>query len=153
MNQDHEDDCVGFNLETQKLHCLVLLDDDIGKALSSKAGTAFFRAFIVEDRHTGEILTNMRYRYTGHDSWFRMRVGPDRQHLSGDERVQYLAGAVEKSLRTSLANLSGGVPSPPEAVLRFYPPHPEDSQNTIDWLLQQDLVEIVNWKESERVNK
>jgi len=58
----------GFDLTTQKLLCLILLDDRIGSVLSNEAGETFFRAFIVEDRLTGEIVMNMRFSYTDGDS-------------------------------------------------------------------------------------
>jgi hypothetical protein len=48
-----DDDRVGFDLSKQKLHCLIALNDALAPKLSNKAGGAFFRAFVVENRETG----------------------------------------------------------------------------------------------------
>ena len=49
MNPETEvdDNTTGFNLETQKLHCLVVLDDTVAKALSDKAGNVALSLRIV----------------------------------------------------------------------------------------------------------
>lgn len=133
---------VGFNLATQKLHCLIALNDEIGEALSNRAGVAFFRSFIVEDRETGEILANQRFRYTDGDSWATMKLGPDKQSLSRDEKIKYLADGIEKVLRTGLAVLSSALKVSKEAVTCFYPPEPDDASKTMDWLIAQDLVQM-----------
>jgi hypothetical protein len=44
-------------------------------------------------------------------------------------------------MRIGLETLAG-VSSPRDAVLCFYPPHPENSEQTLDWLIEQDLVEV-----------
>jgi hypothetical protein len=142
-NKKPEDDGpVGFNLNTQKLHCLIVLDDRLASKLSDKAGEAFFRAFIVEDRKTGEIMANMRFRYKDHDSWFRICPDKEKQRLSTSERIEYLAGGVEKTQRTALMMLAKGKLAPKEAITRHYPPEPENSEATMDWLIAQDLVQL-----------
>jgi hypothetical protein len=138
---EEEDSCVGFNLPKQKLHCLIALNDDLGSALSGHAGTAYFRAFVVEDRKTGEIFVNQRFRYKTGDSWSQLRASKDKQHLSVKEKVEYLAGGIEKVMRMGLEMVAKRE-SPKDAVVRFYPPEPDDSEKTLDWLIAQDLVQI-----------
>jgi hypothetical protein len=137
-----DDGKTGFNLNTQILHCLVVLNDQLAPVMSSEAGNAFFRAFIVEDRKSGKILANMRLRYKYGDSWFRLKIGPDKQHLSREERIKYLAEGIAGVQGRLLEIVSGGVPPPKDAVICFYPPEPEDADKTFDWLIAQDLIEV-----------
>jgi len=136
-----EEEPIGFNLETQKLHCVIVLDDGIGQKLSDKAGIAFFRAFIVEDRKTGEVLCNERYRYTHEDSWYRLNIGRHGELLNREEKVEYLAHMVETVMRIGLENLTKQA-APEGVVTRHYPPEPDDSEKTLEWLIAQDLMEI-----------
>ena len=132
---------VGFNLPKENLRCLIVLNDQIAEALSNNAGNAFFRAFVVENRETGEIWCKQRFRYKDGDSWAHMHLGPDQQGLSPDERVRFFVKGIERVLRTGMSMLARGAEVPEEAVVCFYPPSPDDSMATIDWLFQQDLIE------------
>ena len=139
---------VGFNLRTQKLHCLMLIDDALADVLSDKAGEAFWRAFIVEERETGEISANFRFRYTDHDAWFSIHPGEDKQKQPHKQLIEELANGLEKTLRACLFAMSRGkVPAPKwrrfsswAAISRFYPPDPEDGEKTAEYLIQEDLV-------------
>jgi hypothetical protein len=71
LEEKIEDRRVGINFATQMLRCLIVMNDEIGAAMSGNVGNAFFRAFVVEDRKTGEILMNQRFRYKDGDSWSR----------------------------------------------------------------------------------
>jgi len=137
-----DDGCTGFNLNTQKLHCLIVLDDQVAKALSDKAGEAFCRAFVVEERQTGEIKLNFRFRYTSGDSWYRVRLDPEKQKLSREERVEHLAKGFEHVLRMGAGLFAGGIAVPDGVITRFCPPDPDDGMKTLEWLIAQDLVEI-----------
>lgn len=136
-----DDQRIGVNLNTQKLHCLIVLHDDLGKVLSGKAGGAFFRAFVVEDRKTGKMLCNMRFRYTDGDGWMRLALDANKNHLGMAAKIEYLAGGVEDVMRKGLRVFSAGAEPPREAVVRFYPPDPDDAEKTLAWLIDQDLVE------------
>jgi hypothetical protein len=143
-------DAGGFDLRTQKLLCLILLDDTLASLLSDNAGEGFFRAFIVEDRATGEIVMNQRFRYVDGDSWSRVRLNPERQKLSRAERVTYLQEGIESILRMALFAFSRGAAVPHEAVRCFYPPNPDgDSQLTLDWLIAEDLVYVAKIEKTE----
>jgi hypothetical protein len=133
-------DCVGFNLDTQKLLCLMLLNDQLATALSDKAGEAFFRAFIVEDRLTGEIHARQRFRYVDHDSWSHLNLNAERQKLGRAQRVAFLQEGIEKVLREALRLFASAEP-PKSAVLSFFPPDDEgDGVKTIKWLMEQNLI-------------
>jgi hypothetical protein len=135
-------DRVGFNLDTQKLHCLLMLHDGLASALSNKAGEAFFRAFVVESRETGEIQMNTRYRYKDGDSWSRIRLKDERRQWPKEKQIEYLLDGMEKVLCISLAHFAEGAEPPEDAILRFYPPNPDDSEATLDWLVAQDLITV-----------
>jgi len=133
----------GFNSETQKLHCLITLNDEVGKALSSKAGETFFRAFVTEERDDGEITARFRFRYRDGDSWFQIRLGPEHRKLSVKEQVEHIVkGITEKTLLAGLQMVAGGVAVPGRVVACHYPPEPDDAKKTVDWLFAQGLVEV-----------
>lgn len=137
-----DEPAAGFDTRRHKLLCLIALDDDIASAFSSKAGTAFFRAFIVQERATGDVYMNQRFRYNDGDSWCRIGLSPERQKLSRAERVAFLQEGIERVLQTGLGMLAEA-PPPAGVVHSFFPPDPDgDPQNTLQWLIQQDLVEI-----------
>jgi hypothetical protein len=141
QDPDDDDPRVGINFNTQNLRCLIVLNDRLARVLSDKAGNAYFRAFVVEDRKTGEVFCKQRFRYVDSDAWSQMRLGAGKEHFTLGERVEYFANGVEKVLRTGLAMMAGGNEAPEEAVVRFYPPKPEDHEATMDWLFAQDLIE------------
>jgi hypothetical protein len=146
LTEEIDDDPIGVNLETQMLRCMIVMNDLIGAAMSKKAGRGFFRAFVVEDRNTGEILLNQRFRYRHKDSWWRVRLGEEQQYLSREEKVEHLAGGIERVMRAASAVMSKGKTAlPRDAIQRFYPPEPEDAHKTLDWLIAQDLLEITEF--------
>jgi hypothetical protein len=136
-----DDNTTGWNMNTQKLHCMVVLSDVVGQKLSHKAGEAFFRAFVVEDRETGEVWCKQRFRYTHGDSWFVMKAGTDTKKLSRDEQVRYFANAVATTMRHGCSVMAGGATVPEGVVECFYPPDPESSAKTLEWLKAQDLLQ------------
>jgi hypothetical protein len=142
QNEIKDDGRTGFNLNAQKLHCLIVLDDAVGRLLSERAGDAFFRAFVVENRDSGEMMLNFRFRYTDHDSWFRVALDAEKQKLSVAERVEYLAAGIEHTILLGASVFTGGVAAPTEMVHRFCPPDPDNGEATLDWLIAQDLIEV-----------
>jgi hypothetical protein len=129
----------GWEAGREKLLCLILLDDEIGQHLSSRAGDAFFRAFIVGDRITGAVQLKARWKYKDPDeqSWFS--VTPDKR---GSEAVECLQVGITKTLTTPLSMIAGR-DAPEDAVHIFYPPDDGgDPAKTIIWLDMKDLIEI-----------
>jgi hypothetical protein len=133
---------VGWMMNEQKLIALVILHDDLASCLSHIAGEAFFRAFIVEDRKTGEISCNLRFRYQGgKDSWFTIQSRAGGAHRA--QRVAELEEGITSVLRDALKAFAGGVEAPAEATRSFFPPDDAgDPQKTIDWLLERDLITV-----------
>ena len=54
---------MSWDTHKEKLLCHMVLDDGFAKGLSPIAGSAFWRAFIVQDRKTGVISCKMRWKY------------------------------------------------------------------------------------------
>ena len=133
------DDLVaGWDGETEKLLCHVVLNDVFAKFLSSRAGDAYFRAFIVENRASGIVSMKFRFRYKEPDeaSWFR--VCEDRR---GPEAAESLLDGITRILTMALTIALPGCPD--EAVRPFYPPDDGgDPARTVIWLEMQDLVTI-----------
>jgi hypothetical protein len=135
---------VGWHSNNQKLIVLMVLDDEVGKAVTlDTAGEAFFRAFIVEDRTTQEISCNFRFRYAKGDSWYS--IGP-RPHSSRAERVADLEEGMRFVLRTALGKLVedvGGLEVPDNIITSYFPPDDEgDGMKTIAWLIEKDLMRV-----------
>ena len=136
---------VGWESSKQKLLVLVTLDDDVAVALSSNAGEGFFRAFIVEDRKTGEITCNFRFRYKNGDSWYT--IGKQRA-TSRAEVVAELQEGIEKVITEAIMRLSGL--KPPKNIMHSYyvPDDGGDPEKTLQWLLEKDLVRIAKIEEN-----
>jgi hypothetical protein len=135
---------VGWDINNQKLLVLMVLDDEVGKAVTrDTAGEAFFRAFIVEDRTTQEISCNFRFRYAKGDSWYS--IGP-RPHASRAERVADLEEGMRFVLRTALGSLIEAVADsevPDNIIASYFPPDDEgDGMNTVAWLMEKDLMRV-----------
>lgn len=130
----------GFNTSIHKLHCLMVLHDGFAKALSHRADRAFWRGFITEDRRDGKVTARYRFRYVDGDQWCSIALKPNDKTVK--QQVETLAEGMERTLRTGLQFMAGGALPPKDAVKRFYPPHPEDPNATLEWLFAQDLVEV-----------
>lgn len=148
-----DDGKTGFNMNTQKLHCLLVLQDSIGAVLSDNAGNAFLRGFITEDRESGEIMAKYRFRYKDGDAWYSIHLDSEKQKLPVKERVEHLATGMETVFRMGIELMAGGSsPAPKDAIVCFYPPEPDDAEKTFDWLIAQDLVEVTKiYKDGEEV--
>ena len=140
---------VGFDLNTQKLLCFIVLNDAFAEALGFPH-VAFFRAFIVQDRDTGEILMKQRFRHTDGKSWQRIRLDPERQKQSRAERVAFLQETIEGVLRAMVSILSPDGAAPKDTVRCHYPPNPDgEPQETLDWLIAEDLVTVTRIERTE----
>jgi hypothetical protein len=146
MKEPENYDTTGFAPHLQKLHCLIVLNDELAPYLSNKAGDAFFRAFITEERATGDVMCKFRFRYKDGDQWYHHTLQDRQQLLSLKEKVEYLANGIDdKMLRVTLQVLSKSHMEPPkDAVLRYYPPNPDDGKETLDWLVAQNLLHVTH---------
>ncbi len=129
---------MSWNCDEEKLLCHIVLVDSMAKKLSERAGPAFFRGFIVEDRATGIISMKYRYRYEdGERNWFS--VTPKQQQGPGT------AKELEKSMLAGLREAARRlcIPLPPGSVVFFYPPDDGgEFERTLEWLQERDLIEI-----------
>jgi hypothetical protein len=125
----------GWLCNEEKLLALIVLDDGVAARLSDRAGQAFFRAFIVQNRATGRILMRFRFRYTDHDAWFK--INPKEQGTARHHLRENITGMLLEGAKTM-----GNVISP-LAVEVFEPPDDEgDFDATIRWLDARDLITI-----------
>lgn len=132
------DDEPGWKANDEKLRCLIVLDEDVAELLSHRAGQAFFRAFIVEDRGTGEVRLKFRFRYKDPEqrSWFGATT--DKR---GDEAVEHFRSGIDTVLRRATSMLT--VPLDANGVTAFFPPDDGgDFCSTLIWLEMRDLIEI-----------
>jgi hypothetical protein len=128
----------GWDGNAEKLRCLMVLDDGIAELLSHRAGQAFFRAFIVEDRASGEMRMKFRWRYKDPDDRSWCQATTDKR---GDEAVEFFRSAIEKVLRTAASTL--GLSIGVNGIKGFFPPDDGgDCASTLIWLEMRDLIEI-----------
>jgi hypothetical protein len=121
-----------------KLICFMLVDDSLGIKVCgpSAKGIAFWRAFILEDRQTGEIHAVWRFKYPdGNTSWTEITCT---NGLSGDAAKNHLRCALE-----DVINKANDVFGLPQKVECFYPPDDGgDPGKTLLWLDEHDLIEF-----------
>jgi hypothetical protein len=132
---------MGFDLNKEKLRCLVVLDDDVASKLSCAAGPAYCRGFILENRETHEVFALYRFKYEdGERNWFRLIP---KEQTSVEAAVEDLRLKIETVLNLAIMVFGVKEKAAKDAILSFYPPDDEgDPAKTIIWLEQQDLVEI-----------
>jgi hypothetical protein len=126
---------VGWMSNEEKLLALIILDDEVAARLTDRGGEAFFRAFIVQNRATGQIMMRHRFRYVDHDAWFE--VDPKEQ----EGALTYLRESLTDMLLTAAQMMDGTIS--PLAVQVFEPPDDEgDFESTIAWLSARDLITV-----------
>jgi len=128
-----------FDLSKEKMLCLMMIDDSIAHKLSSTAGPAFWRGFILEDRETHKVSGQFRFSYEGGEkTWFK--VSPPHQ-TGPKEAAAELRCKLEDVLRLACRMMGGEMPE--DGILCFYPPDDEgEPLRTILWLEERDLVEV-----------
>ena len=126
-----------WDVDNEKLLCHILLDDSYAPMLSTRAGPAFFRAFIVENRATGQLSMKFRFKYQdGKRNWFRITPTD-----GGKTGIEELRKGVRSGLKTSAIFM--GIPLPEDAVKFFDPPDDGgDGMKTVAWLVERDLIEV-----------
>lgn len=129
---------MSWNVNEEKLLCLMLLDDNLAPLMSSDAGPAYFRAFIVENRKTGEVALKLRFRYKrGPRMWTKFA----HKELRGAEAMKEFHAGVVNMLTYAAQGIGRELPA--SAIKSFYPPDDQgDAGKTIIWLEMQDLIEI-----------
>lgn len=125
----------GVDFNTQKLRCMIVMDDVIGEAFT-KPGLTFFRGFVTEERGTGQITARWRFRHSDGSSWTQIGVNSEFEKKSKDEQVVWLVDAM------GLSAFAGGTPVPEGAIKAHYPPNPDDAEGTLEWCIANDLMEV-----------
>lgn len=124
-----------LRLDKQKLRCLMLVNDELGEKMygSKMHGVAYWRAFIVEDRATGEMSAMYRFKHAdGKSDWVEIKT--DRK---GNAGIEHLRTGLEETI-----NLACEVVGLKFRAESFFPPDDEgDFKKVIEWLLKYDLIE------------
>ena len=129
-----------WNSNEEKLLCHMVLDDSYASKVCPVASKAFWRAFIVQNRATGQISAKMRWNYTTKGrSWVVIKPGPETK-----VPLNHLRRNLENVICTALERIGHIDQSEAaQAIKSFYPPDDGgDGMKTIQWLIDQDLIEI-----------
>lgn len=125
----------GCNLVTEKLLCMIVLADDYAHMITDNAGDAFFRAFLVKHRETGEVTMRYRFRYKNRDSWYHTTDSK----LSEDP-VELFTKAIHSVITTAVKKFAD-IDLPENALIDFMPPDDNgDGNNSVKWLIEKDLM-------------
>jgi hypothetical protein len=128
---------VSWDATKDKLICFMLVDDSLGEAICGPEakGIAFWRAFILEDRQTGEVHALWRFKYPdGRRSWTEILC----KDKSRDDAQTYIRCALE-----DIINRASAIFNLPHKVECFYPPDDGgDPKKTLLWLDERDLIEF-----------
>ena len=137
-----------FDLNKEKMRCLMVLDDVVAGRLSCAAGPAYWRAFIMEDRATHLVRGEFRFKYdNGEKNWFQSQ--PKVQTSPGAE-VEKLRCELEDILKKALEIFGLNAAAVENAIQCYYPPDDGgDPAKTLIWLEQQDLIEFTVEKHSQ----
>ena|ERR1700733_1216575 len=125
----------------EKLLCIMVLKDSLGPVLSErvKEGTAFWRAFIVQDRKTGEIKAKFRFKYDKDDSSWTY-ITSRKPIVTQEGALEYLRSGLHKMLIMTTKALYPDVDMT-DAVMSYFPPDDNgDGTNTVNWLIEKDLI-------------
>jgi hypothetical protein len=146
--------CVGWVGHTQRLICLMTLDDQVD-AEPSRSDSHFFRAFIVEDRTTRRISANMRFRYDDGICWYSVKLKDDEQRKkSRAEKVAHIQEDLEQVLAESITHFANGTPPPKGWINCHYPPDDEGNwQKTANWLFEFEPGNTTFKTQSGRANQ
>lgn len=126
---------VGFDMSKEKLLCLMALDDSFAEQVTDRAGEAFWRAFIVENRKTGAITANHRFRYKNGDHWYTLTPREQKGMATRDSLIESL----RKVIGTALLQFTGFEGN--RLIHCHYPPDDGgDTEHTLRWLIEKDLV-------------
>jgi hypothetical protein len=130
-----------FDLSKEKLRCLIVLDDVVAGRLSCKAGPAYWRAFITEDRTTHRVHAEFRFKYdNGEKNWFRSQP---KVQISPEATIEELRCGMEDIMKKGFKVFGIDAAAPENAIQCYYPPDDGgDPMKTIIWLEQQDLIEV-----------
>lgn len=130
---------MSWEMDKEKLRCFITLDDNVALMLTKgRGGEAYFRAFILENRSTGQIMMKFRHSYKdGTKNWYEGKA----KDKVGEEAVTFLREAIETML--TIACIAVGVELKPGNVQAYFPPDDGgDFNKTVIWLEMQDLIEV-----------
>jgi hypothetical protein len=135
-----------IELNKEKVLCMLVLNDDLGAALSDRASDAFWRGFITQNRATGEINGKMRFKYIDppETSWMACDLSAENQRKSVAERVACLQEGIECIILGSIQERHAENLAPPKGAFTTHWP-PDDGGDlmaTVRWLEEMDLINV-----------
>lgn len=130
-----------FDLNKEKLRCLIYLDDSLAGRLSCTAGSMYWCAFILENRTTHQVSAQFRFKYVGGEkNWFQIHP---KEQTNPEAVIADLRCNLEGVIKIALQVFGVETEAIENAIRCYYPPDDEgDPSRTLLWLDQQDLVEI-----------
>jgi len=130
-----------FQPIVERLLCMMALDDNLAAELEMPPN-AWWRGFVVKNRETGLISARYRMKYDNRPpNWYELQANADNPHTM-EKLVEGLEGAIT-TMVTMAAKAMGKNIEGRQIIECWYPPDDKgDVQATLDWLIQQDLIEI-----------
>lgn len=127
-----------FAVDAEKLHVLIVTDDSESVVLLGAAVSAYFRAFIVQDRATGKVALKYRFKkLDGKRTWYVfVNENPDVE-IAVNQFVDIVREMLVDGAKTFAIPMQVEVYRVPEDIREH-----ADSRKVMEWLLEKDLVTI-----------
>ncbi len=124
-----------MDLNENRLLCFIVVDDAVAKEISSQAGEAFLRGFVLQNRKTGKVWACYRFRYDDERrNWYRLDPHPEKKLQGAQSELEV---GIAKAFRLAARAQTGR----DIEVSSFYPPDDHgDPIKTLDWLRKMDLI-------------
>lgn len=125
-----------WDANKDKLICMLVVDDKLAEAVMGKTVSGYWRGFVMQNRETGEVRGEYRFKYANGDrNWHKITMPSITDPEKAKEKIHE---SMEQVLNT--ANELLGLPFRVEA---FFPPDDGgDPVKTIEWLEKKDLIEV-----------
>jgi len=121
----------------ESILAVIVIDDGISKELMGTFVGAYFRAFILKNRQSGEVYAKFRFKYPDNKrSWSILT--PKDQATAKQKLIEGITTMLMKATRHML--------NKDIDVVVYEPPNPDNTEETIRWLEEKDVISVVGAK-------
>ena len=121
-----------IDLAKEKILCLIVVDDKISELAHGERIPAYLRAFVLQDRQTGDVYAMTRFKQAdGSRRWTKLQ----KDGHTADDYCKEIEAIFHLAIKT--LNYEGDNP-----VSCFYPPKELGPMESIEWMEKMNLIEV-----------